>query len=75
MARGSAKPMRRKWPLLVTAENAGQHFFSQPAIQQANVLFIIHMLQIVVQDRHVAQPFFVRRGQRRPCAGLFRQDR
>src|SRR5690242_20345077 len=39
---------------LVSAENGTQNFLGQPAIQQAQLTFVIHVLEIVIEHGHIA---------------------
>src|SRR5215475_11684155 len=45
-------------PLLVAAKYSAQDFFRQPAVQQFQLEFVIHMLQVVVQNRYIPNAFF-----------------
>ncbi len=43
---------------LVPSENKTEDFFSQPAIQHPQLSNVRHMLQVVVDNGHVAHAFF-----------------
>src|SRR6185295_1499920 len=40
--------------LLVPAKGRAQHRFCQPAIQKTQLPFVVHVLEVVVEDRNIA---------------------
>src|SRR5215470_20061956 len=47
-------------PLFMPAKYAAQNFFRQPAIQQSQLLYVVHVFQVVVQNRHIPDALFNR---------------
>ena len=47
-----------KMTLLVPAEGGAQNCFCQPAVEPAQLAFVVHVLEVVVEDRDIANAFF-----------------
>src|SRR5262249_25377361 len=47
-----------KMTLLVPAKGGAQNGFCQPAVERAQLAFVVHVLEVVVEDRDIANAFF-----------------
>src|SRR5208283_466611 len=53
----TVEPDAAEMPLPVPAEHETQYLFRQPAVQPAQLRFIIDVLQVIVEDGHIAHAF------------------